>query len=253
MLLGPALAYETASVVARAVRRQASRADLYVLLWAFPAGAIFCTQPLWSDFKPHWALIVWWPFALGLALRASGDEAPKARLRLRVHHAYGWALIALVWASCHVPLGSWLISRYRGGAADPRLDVTNDLYGWPELREWVVSSAGEEALKMPFVGSRYQTAAQAAFALGDGVRFTLLPRDLKARDEWPDLGISDVQGPDWPHLHQPVLYVADNRYDAPPEYPGSTCVQARTFEAKRWGYPAKTIYLWKCVPRSARP
>ena len=85
------------------------------------------------------------------------------------------------------------------------------------------------------------------------MRTTLLPRDLKALDEWPDLGVSDGQGPAWPRLLKPVIYVADNRYDAPPEYPGASCTLARTFEKRRWGFPAKTIFLWKCAPRSAQP
>jgi hypothetical protein len=133
---------------------------------------------------------------------------------------------------------------------DPKMDVTNDLYGWPDLRRFVVESAGESALELPFVGSRYQTAAQAAFWLGAGTQVTLLPRDLKALDEWPDLNVSAGQGPDWPRLTRSILYIADSRYDGAPEYPGSTCVRARVFEKLRFGFKAKTIYLWKCDPRS---
>jgi hypothetical protein len=234
----------------RSVRGQASRAELFVLVWALPGAAVFCLQPLASDFKPHWAFIVWWPLLLSFALSCSRGERPRLA---RFHLAYGWSVVALVWVSCHLPLQSWATSLFKSGSPDPKMDVTNDLYGWPELREFVANKLGERALRMPFVGSHYQTAAQAAFALGEGTRATLLPRDLKAMDEWPDLGISEGQGPEWPKLTEPVLYVADNRYVSTPDYPGADCAVVATYERMRFGFPAKTIYLWKCEPRSSRP
>ena len=45
------------------------------------------------------------------------------------------------------------------------------------------------------VGSRYQTASQAAFSMGEKSRVTFLPRDQKEMDEWPDLRVSEGQGP----------------------------------------------------------
>ena len=103
---------------------------------------------------------------------------------------------------------------------------------------------------MPVVGTWYQTASQAAFALPDGERrVTLLPRDLKAMDEWPDLGVSEGQGPDWPRLTREVMFVADNRYSADPGYPGARCTRCPTLESRRAGLAAKTIYVWRCAPK----
>jgi 4-amino-4-deoxy-L-arabinose transferase-like glycosyltransferase len=211
--------------------------------WIFPAALVFCAQPLFGDFKPHWAFVVWWPAFLGLAWsEASGGIAT----RLRPFAAIGLALGALVLVACHLPLVGGALRLARGEAGDPRWDVTNDLYGWSELRAFVRDKA--EAQGLPVVGSRYQTAAQAAFALGGDAAFTLLPRDLKARDEWPALPISDGYGPDWPKLRESILYVADNRYEDGPGYPGARCAKLGALEALRLGMLAKRIDLWRCDP-----
>jgi hypothetical protein len=77
-------------------------------------------------------------------------------------------------------------------------------------------------------------------------RVTLMPRDLKARDEWPDPGVSESIGPVWPKLKQSVYYVTDNRYTQPPEYPNAKCgVRARS-SVFRGGAVAKRIELWYC-------
>ena len=163
VLMGPALVAYTGGLARRALKAQSTRAERFVLAWALPGAVVFCLQPLWADFKPHWALIVWWPLVLGLGLAiARGGHERLERIQL----SYGLGLIAVVWLCCHVPVGSWAMSHLSDRPLDPRLDVTNDLYGWPELRAFVSETAGAETFGLPFVGSRYQTAAQAAFALG---------------------------------------------------------------------------------------
>src|SRR5690606_15448185 len=115
---------------------------------------------------------------------------------------------------CHVPLLPWASVAFTGRIdPDPRWDVTNDMYGWDGLKEFL---ANRETL--PVVGARYQTAAQAAFAMGAVERVSLIPRDRKQLGEWVDLGVSDSQGPAWPRLNSPVYFVADNRYSGGPEF-----------------------------------
>lgn len=247
-LAGPFLLVFAALLPARALigGGDQSRVLRYIGLWIAPAALVFLLQPLWSDFKPHWAFIVWWPAVLGLAW-ASGSGTAKVDLRLAAwQRGYGALLALVVLVSCHLPVGSWMVERMNGVRMDPRLDVTNDLYGWSALPNWIREAGLDQ---MPVVGSRYQTASQAAFALArNKARVTLLPRDLKARDEWDDFGVSAGIGPEWPVLTAPVLYVADSRYTLPPEFPGASCAKLHRLETSRYGYPAKWIEVWKCEP-----
>jgi 4-amino-4-deoxy-L-arabinose transferase-like glycosyltransferase len=244
-LMGPALFVFLLGLARRAWLRRAPLGERFALAWLLPGAAVFCVQPLWSEFKPHWALIVWWPAALAMGLAAARGAIRPALWR--AHVAYGFGMAALVWASCHYPVMPAVARVFGVEKMDPRLDVTNDLYGWKALREAVPEGVA-------VVGARYQTASQAAFALPDGERrVTLLPRDLKAMDEWPDLGVSDGQGPEWPRLTAPVIFVADNRYDSGPAYLGAECVKLPDLEYRRAGYPAKVVHAWRCDPRYIDP
>ncbi len=213
----------------------------YVALWALPPAAVFLVQPLFSEFKAHWALIVWLPVALELAVLWARTGVSRMA---RAQTVYGLVLSSVVLLSCHVALLPWVAGAFRGGAtADPRLDVTNDMYGWSALPRMLQGSS------LPVVASRYQTASQAAFALGGLGRATLLPRDRKQLGEWEDLRITDHQGPGWPRLMQPVWFVGDNRYDAAPEFKDARCERQEPFEQKRGPFLAKRILLWKCTPQ----
>lgn len=242
-IAGPLLvAYALAILPRRALSRARAsddrRALRFALLFVAPAALVFCVQPAFSDFKVHWALVVWFPAALALALEHARGAGGKLA---RAQRAYGLALGALVLALCHVPvLAPWV--------KDPRLDVTNDMHGWTRLPEWLAREAPPEDRELPVVGSRYQTASQAALALGDWSRVVLLPRDLKQLDEWRDLGVTDRPGPAWPKLVKPVLFVADNRYSAPPEFSGASCRKRARLETFRAGRLARWLDVWRCDP-----
>lgn len=244
---GPVLVFFAFALLKGAVtekNREALRVFRFTAVWLLPGALIFCLQPLWAEFKPHWAFIVWWPALLALTWASSVLKWREKLVRFQI--AYGVTLSVFVLVSCHFPLGGWALSVFSGPSADPRLDVTNDLYGWDRLPDFVNEKVG--SAEFAVVGSRYQTAAQAAFAFGRKAPVTMLPRDLKARDEWPDLDLSDRPGPEWPVLKRPVIFVADNRYDAPPEFPKAHCSKLGKLEARRSGFVVKWISVWKCEP-----
>ncbi len=222
-----------------------TRVNRFLLAWVAPAAAVFCVQPLFSAFKPHWALIVWWPVVLGLAV-AHGQARSKW---IHFQMAYGSAVILLVVFSSHWPWLGQILPKISGTSYQMTWDVTNDFYGWSQLREQMSSSLEPQDLALPVVGSRYQTASQAAFSLSGFSQVTLIPRDLKERDEWPDLKITQHQGPSWPKLKRAVLFVTDNRYSEGPQFEGANCALLRHFDQYRWGVQAKWIELWRCVPR----
>lgn len=220
--------------------------SFYVLVWLLPSAIIFCLQPLMADFKPHWSFIVWWPAALLMARELSMSSSRFLQRLGKFHQIYGGILSILILLSCHFPWVSMAISDSKG---DPRFDVSNDLYGWEELPGWIRSlSDGDALLKLPVIGSRYQTASQAAFALKNLAKVTMIPTDLKSKDEWPDLRVTEGREKRGARLSSSVLFVADNRYDTPPEFSQASCRSIGHFEKKRWRYPAKQIQIWKCDP-----
>ncbi len=216
----------------------------FLSLWIVPPGVIFCLQPLFSDFKVHWAFVVWWPIFLGLAWSSQGSSWKWIRYQVY----YGLTVGAVVLVLCHLPVGNWILYQLKGPGYDPKLDVTNDLYGWNGLEDYIRREFGQETLRLPVIGSRYQTAAQASFGIKNHSRVTFIPRDPKEWDEWPDFDVSEGRGPNWPKLKMSVLYVADIRYNSVPEFPDAQCQKLGRFEIKRFQLLAKWIDIWRCDP-----
>ncbi len=225
ILAGPAVLIFAAMLF----RDSRDRTTRFVLVWVIPHALVYCLQPLWAEFKPHWALIVWLPLACLLAFRRV--EFPRLAFSHRVY-GVSFALIAAVF--CHFSLIA---------VDNPNVDVSNDLYGWRLLPQYF-----SQLPVLPVIGSRYQTASQAAASLHGVLPVTMLPRDGKQLHEWSDLGVSDSQGPDWPKLTRPVYFVADNRYSTGPGFKGATCQSLPPMTAFRSGHVAKRISVWRCDP-----
>ncbi|MDR3608865.1 MAG: glycosyltransferase family 39 protein [Oligoflexia bacterium] len=242
---GPALLFFSFASFSKLFRKR-ELVFSYLWVWALPALLIYCVQPLWSDFKPHWALIGWWP--LMLALGWSYGRGKWQRLA-RLQRGYGLALGVFVVLACHIPVGNWALASFQGKGQDPRLDVTNDLTAWNLLEPYLRSLPGNSDLRVPVVGSRYQTAGQAFFALGPESSVTLIPREIKERDEWPDLGILADESSGRGVLKKSIFFVTDIRYDAPPEFADASCVKIQRLEALRGGILAKWVEVWRCDPR----
>ncbi len=242
LLAGPGLLFFSAGFFWRAwsTDLEVRRLSRWTLCWAFPPGLVFLIQPAYADFKPHWALIVWLPFALEGAWHVAKRSA-QGWYRVQLAHAA--FLMSLMVLALQWPLVPWVAEKVGKPLSDPRWDVTNDLHGWENLSAWIASEP-----ERVVVGSRYQTASQAAFALGSVQRATLLPRDRKQWEEWPDLALSDSPGPEWPKLSRGVWFVADNRYDQPPAFREARCELAASHSVDRQGYVAKRFQLWRCDP-----
>ena len=216
----------------------AAKMQRKIAIWAIPPALVFFTQPLWSDFKPHWALVVWLPIVIGFSVQAT-----QFRKLSRAHRIYGFSLIVLVALICRYPLISLAVHAKTGQWPDPRIDISNDLTSWSELPRLL------EENTIPVVASRYQTASQASLALGSWSRVALVPRDLKQRDEWPAFSIfqgEDLQGK-WPHFKGELIYIADHRYTAGPEFPDTVCKVWKEYSGMRYQVPARSIKLWRCT------
>jgi hypothetical protein len=214
------------------------RKFLFLGLWTLPPFLIYFTQPLFSDFKPHWVLVVWIPLAFAFIYALQRDLLNSTwQKALRFQVGLGAFLIGFFWLSCHFPVQSWVISKAKGGNWDPRLDVTNDLYGWPNLSHVIESKLGQYGLGLPVVGGRYQTAAQASFSLRDFSKVTQSPLNFRELHEWPNL---DLNGS--------FVYVTCNRYTAEPHFPTHQCKDLGPTTFLRQGLLAKEIRVWLCEP-----
>lgn len=234
---------------AKCLKSLSSEMHRVIALWAIPPALVFFTQPLWSEFKPHWALVVWLPIILGLSAQSLKFEKIS-----RAHRIYGFSLIVLVALACRFPLISYAFYAKSDRWPDPRIDISNDLTSWAQLPQILEESLGKEKAKsIPVVASRYQTASQAALALGSWHRVALIPRDLKQRDEWPSFSIfrgEDLLG-SWPYFEGELIFVTDHRYTAGPEFPRATCLVIKDYLGSRWGVPARSLKLWHCYSEAS--
>ncbi len=247
LLAGPLLIGFYFCTVFRALKKVGSGESYfmrYLAVWTLPAAFVFCVQPLISDFKPHWAFIVWWPTALALAFESQGKAWKWAQYQVK----YGISVGIFILFSCHFPIIELAYHSLGFRPFDPKMDATNDLYAWAEFENFATSHLNPTIFNLPIVGARYQTASQAAFHLSNRAQVTLLPRNEREMHEWPDLNISDGLGPQWPKLRQTILFVSDNRYDSPPQFPSAKCEKLLRFEKSRSHLLAKWIDLWRCTP-----
>ncbi len=202
LLLGPWIFF---------LRRQMSQA----MIFALPPLMVYCIQPLFADFKPHWALVGWWPLFLHTIV-----HVPAIR---RMQTWYGGLLAVVMVLACYGPF-----------------PLAQDASGWEQL---VVPPS------LPVVALRYQTASQAAYALRDRPVY-LLPRSLKEYPEWPSgVGIVDSDGPGWPRLLRPIVVVGSSVYPPRPEFLGATCELERTIETRNLlGFLGQSLIVLRCNP-----
>jgi len=136
----------------------------YVVCLALPSLLIFYPQPLWADYKPHWA------GAAHLFLLAGASSLLLESTRFRKTLAVGILVF-------YVPLnlliyspflGPWMPKLYRALQLekpwDTRWDLSNEFQGWRELgarvNELQRLHHRDHGLR-PFVGAlRYETTAQ---------------------------------------------------------------------------------------------
>ncbi len=221
------------------------RGEWNLIFWFLPS-AIFLVQPAFSEFKPHWPIVCWLPLALWSAWRLPSGSARGFLTSAQPLFVSGLLLTTLVLTQ--LPAVSMVASWSRGTPSPPLWDVSNDLRGWSSLPHLLDQLQVPKGL--PVIGSRYQTAAQAAFAVGTYRPFSLEPASAAERLEWPrlDAHLLDRGVSRWPALISPVLYVLDARYSQRPKFDGAECLIAGTINERRLGFSGKAIELWRCDP-----
>jgi hypothetical protein len=196
--------------------------------------AVLVPLCLWSRVaEPHWIA----PALLALA--PAGARASAGPSRRLVVAACGLAafLVAIVHAWVLVPE----LVRLAPASYDARLDIANELYGWPQA----VRAAREEALAswppgsargdVVVVGPHWVVCAQLESAL---------------RGEYPvgcDTPIRDDFDDWWPRERwrnaDAIVWVTDARFGPPPSLPMYTLARVRHVTMQRGGRVARTFTI----------
>ncbi len=196
---------------------------------------------LWSRVaEPHWVT----PALLALvAASARGTDPPSARQLIAaatlagamVVAVYAWALIP---AAVRLPSRSW----------DPKLDITSELYGWPDVIRQVkddldASRSSVAAFDdVAVVGPHWILCAQLEASLEGGARVGCNTPVADDFDEW------------WPRDRwrgaDVIIWVTDTRFGPPPDLPRHATLRSRDIQIRRAGRVIR-VFTVAVLTRSA--
>jgi hypothetical protein len=190
-------------------------------------GALLALLCLWSRVaEPHWVAPALLPLVPAYCRGPTGPPskwgiAAVGLAGAMVFAVYGWALVPAA-------------VRLAPSSYDPRLDITNELYGWPDVVAVVRSelSAAGSGIDTPpedvaVVAPHWVLCGQLEAGL-EGVAHvgcnTPVPDDF---DDW------------WPRARwraaEIVVWVSDMRFGPPPDLPGHATLRSRKVRVTRGG------------------
>jgi hypothetical protein len=189
---------------------------------ALPAFALIVLS-LWSRIaEPHWiapALL-----ALGPTMARTAGDGPSRRLVI-ASGALAASFVALVYAWVLVPQAL----RLAPATYDARLDLTNELYGWPSVlsavRDEVAAVASPGLEDVTVVGPNWVVCAQLEADLRGDVHVGC---DTPIRDDFDGW---------WPRERwrtaEAIVWVTDERYGLPPRLPLHALLTLREVRVER--------------------
>jgi len=205
LYLSPILAW-LAVVIARDLFRRRNEDDASTLL--FGAFAIpllpLVVLSLWNaGAEPHWIA----PALLALPIHAARHGVPSPKIA-----RYGATVAALFTLVAH----AWVLvpssARVLPDDADPKLDIANELYGWPsavdgvrEQMKLAATPSDPEGREVVVVGPHWTICAQLHAAL-PGIRVGCATPGTDDFDRW-------LPRDDW-RAAADVLWVTDSRFAA---------------------------------------
>ncbi len=241
--LSPVVAWLALVVGRDLVRRRNDDGTSRLLFWTFALPlAPLVLLCLWSPVaEPHWIAPPLLALPIHAARRAGDAAASFLRPRLlRVAGGIAAAFTAAAHAWVLVPSSARLLP----SSVDPKLDIANELYGWPQaieaVREQLSHAAtpfDPEGHEVVVVGPHWTMCAQLHAAL-KGVRVGCA---TPIRDDF-DLWLSRDQ---WRRADN-VLFVTDNRFpgDGADQLPEHVRVSQSRVRVLRGGRTARVFELY---------
>ncbi len=215
-----------------------------LLFWAsvLPAGFLvpLC---LWSRVaEPHWITPALLPLVAVGARRRDGPSAS----RLTAAAALGGAMVLAVYAWALIPAAVRLAPR----SWDPKLDITSELYGWPEALHVVDDEV--EALQPPsssvpdgglaVVAPHWVMCAQLEAGLGGRAPVGCNSPMTDDFDQW------------WPRSRwrnaSVIIWVTDSRFGPPPSLARFAQVRSREVPIRRAGRVVR-VFVVTILTRTA--
>jgi hypothetical protein len=187
---------------------------------------------LWSRVaEPHWIA----PALLAIAPAAArASRAPSRRLVIA-----SCSVAAAMVACAHVWVLTPALLRFVPASYDSRLDIANELVGWPEIARAVRQEAlaawtpGSERGDVTVVGPHWVICAQLEAALRGDVPVGC---DTPVRDDFDDW---------WPrvrwHDADAIIWVTDGRFGPPPSLPSHALLRAQRVTIERGGRAARVF------------
>ena len=221
----------------------------YIFWFSFPTLLIFTVQSLFSEFKPHWPAPGYLPLLSAGGYWCSRFIVQGGRLRQAFMGLFIFFLAVLpvlLYVQIQRPFIHSLYNSLKSEKApawNPRWDVTNDLYGWPEaglkaqalfedLRQEMELTGGQVFL----AAHRYQLAAPLSFYSKEP-SWSL----SKGKDQYDFFKHKDFTG-------RAALVVADSRYYKDPKELKvfKNCQALESLKVYRAGFLSREFYFWKC-------
>lgn len=204
--------------------------------------AVLLPLCLWSRVaEPHWIA----PALLALVPAAARAPRVPARRLVIASAALGGLVVAGIHAWALTPLAI----RLTPASADPRLDLTNELYGWPRvaaaardeaLAEWTPgTSPGDVAI----VGPHWVICAQLEAALRGALPVGC---DTPVRDDFDGW----YPRARWRNADT-IVWVTDRRFPQPPELPDHIKLRSREVPIERDGRVVRVFEITVLARRAA--
>jgi hypothetical protein len=234
--------------LARELLRMRERDVVRSLLCAATVVPLVVLGPLclWSRVaEPHWLAPAWLPLPIYFAYRATdagvSADKPWAALGARTRRlgiVVGFAASALVYAWVLVPSLVAIVPR---GSYDPRVDIANELYGWPEaaadVRRTVAAARfpTSEPEDVVVVGPVWTVCAQLRAALPAAIPVGCVGPETADFATWNPARV-------WSRA-EVVVFVHDNRAaaDHATLFPDRVLLESHTRTVTRGGRLARTF------------